>query len=238
MIRLRKGFGKHKKPISIFIKEGRSYAKISLGKRKTTLISLSDIELLKEHSLYAQKRKDGQFVARSSQTGSYLHRLIMNPTEYQEVDHINHEPLDNTRGNLRPCSPRQNCLAKRQELIEGFIGIKCIKKTKLVKLAKNHCGYRGKYRVKYPDGTLSAEKYNHASEAAEARDDFMEQEYFHRASEEETFHPHAFITWNGSSPITSANIIEMEDWIFDEIAESEPNAAVIRENHGWELTIY
>lgn len=234
MIRLRKGFGKHKKPISIFTEQGRSYAQISLGNRKTTLISLADIELLKEHSLYAQKRKDGQFVARSSQTGGYLHRLIMQPTEYQEIDHINHTPLDNTRGNLRPCSSRQNNLAKQQELVEGFVGIKCIQKTRLVKLAKHHYVKRGIYRVKYPDGTLSKEKYNKAFEAAEARDDFMEQEYFHREAEEETFHPHAFITWNGDSPVTSDNIIEMEDWIYDEIAESEQQAAEIRERYGWE----
>jgi hypothetical protein len=39
----------------------------------------------------------------------------------------------------------------------------------------------------------------------------MEQEYFHREGEEETFHPHAFITWSSDSPRTAANIIEMED---------------------------
>lgn len=197
-------------------------------------LTLIVFELLKEHSFYAQKRKDGQYVARSSQTGSYLHRLIMQPTEYQQIDHINHNPLDNSRGNLRPCSSRQNCLAKRQELVEGFVGIKCIKKTRWVRLSKGHYAERGKYRVKYPDGTLSTETYNHAFEASKARDDFMEQEYFHRSSEEERFHPHAFITWNGDSPVTSANITEMEDWIFDQIAESEHQAAVVRETYSWE----
>jgi hypothetical protein len=52
------------------------------------------------HSL---KKQDNKIVHRQ-----YLHRFIMEPSKAQFVDHINHNPLDNKRSNLRVCSMRQN----------------------------------------------------------------------------------------------------------------------------------
>ena len=37
-----------------------------------------------------------------------MHRQIMQPGEGLVVDHINHDPLDNTRANLRVCTQGQN----------------------------------------------------------------------------------------------------------------------------------
>ncbi len=96
---LRNGYGKHKRKVEIASYQGQYVALISLGKRKRAIISLSDIELLNDHSFYAHGRHDGQYVARSSQTQDYLHRILINPINKQEVDHINADPLDNTRGN-------------------------------------------------------------------------------------------------------------------------------------------
>lgn len=38
-----------------------------------------------------------------------LHRLILSATEKQSVDHINRDPLDNRRSNLRFANQSQNC---------------------------------------------------------------------------------------------------------------------------------
>ena len=44
----------------------------------------------------------------------YLHRLIMNldSKEKYEIDHINHNPFDNRKSNLRICSKSQNNMNK------------------------------------------------------------------------------------------------------------------------------
>lgn len=38
-----------------------------------------------------------------------MHRMIMNTVHFQEVDHKNHDTLDNRRKNLQNVSHRQNC---------------------------------------------------------------------------------------------------------------------------------
>lgn len=38
----------------------------------------------------------------------YMHRIIMGTPVGMETDHINGDPLDNRRSNLRVCTPRQN----------------------------------------------------------------------------------------------------------------------------------
>lgn len=43
-----------------------------------------------------------------------LHRLIVGANARLQVDHINHDGLDNRRANLRLCTPRQNSANRRQ----------------------------------------------------------------------------------------------------------------------------
>ena len=40
----------------------------------------------------------------------YMHRMILNPPKDKTVDHINHDPLDNRRKNLRVCTHQQNLM--------------------------------------------------------------------------------------------------------------------------------
>ena len=43
----------------------------------------------------------------------YMHRLILNPPEGMQTDHINGDGLDNRRANLRGCSAAQNVMNQR-----------------------------------------------------------------------------------------------------------------------------
>src|SRR5579863_1550584 len=64
-----------------------------------------------------------------------MHREIMKPSKDEEVDHINHDKLDNRRENLRVCTGSQNQCNRRRKLknTSGYKGV---------------CWYRSKNRWK------------------------------------------------------------------------------------------
>lgn len=49
---------------------------------------------------------------RKNRTSIYLHRLITGASKGQEIDHINRNPLDNRKENLRFCTRSQNNMNK------------------------------------------------------------------------------------------------------------------------------
>ena len=214
MTRLKNGYGYHKKNIQITLINDHMVAKIGIGKNQTTTISLYDINILERHSFYAHKRKDGKYVARSNTTGAYLHRIIMDPDGDQEVDHVDADPLNNTRGNLRRCTKRQNNLAKKSPLIKGFSGI--------------HQTQWGWYKAFDGEGGKVG-KYNTAEKAAKERDELMLEAYFHSESGEE-LHTYSFIDWNFESPVRSN---ESEDYLFDETQEAQWQSGQLLKEKGW-----
>lgn len=53
-----------------------------------------------------------------------MHRLIMAPPRHLFVDHINNDPLDNRRANLRLCTLQQNAMnAPGRGAVSGFKGV-------------------------------------------------------------------------------------------------------------------
>lgn len=100
------------------------YAEIILYDRQhnevaRALIDLEYVNLVEEYRWclckgYVYNRKIGK-----------LHRFIMNPPEDMVVDHINHNPLDNRKCNLRICTSQQNSmnLSKRSDNTSGYTGV-------------------------------------------------------------------------------------------------------------------
>ena len=63
------------------------------------------------YTYYAMCKKNG----RSDGRTIHLHRIILNATEMQEIDHVNGDGLDNRRCNLRFCTNSQNQANKRAQ---------------------------------------------------------------------------------------------------------------------------
>ena len=73
------------------------------NEKNRTLIDLEDIERIKE---YKWCESHNYIICR--ELNVRLHRFIMNCPEELVVDHINHNPLDNRKENLRICTSQQN----------------------------------------------------------------------------------------------------------------------------------
>lgn len=106
--------------------------KIDKSKHYTAYIDYSDFDTVKEYNLSAHhdKRKPDYLVyvhiSPSTPNGSIgLHRLIMDPPKDMVVDHINRNPLDNRRINLRVCTMEENNrnLSLRKNNTSGTMGV-------------------------------------------------------------------------------------------------------------------
>lgn len=109
-----------------------------------TLISTSKLERVKEypnswHVRWDESKKSFIVQGRmprekGKQKCVYLHRWIMNCPEGMQVDHINHDSLDNTDNNLRIVTQYENQQnmkgAKSSNLSSGILGVYWHKKSK------------------------------------------------------------------------------------------------------------
>ncbi len=83
-----------------------------------TRISQEDFEMVKGHSWHARPAKNTTYVAGwVDGKNTYLHRFLMGAAgRFQFVDHIDRDGLNNTRENLRFCTPAQNLANSRSRL--------------------------------------------------------------------------------------------------------------------------
>lgn len=96
---------------------------IKLTKGKFSLVDDEDFERESVHNWFAlyNPSNDSFYAVRnkklSDSSGSgiiYLHRSIMSPPKGLQVDHINHNTLDNRKENLRICTNLQNSTNRRK----------------------------------------------------------------------------------------------------------------------------
>lgn len=94
-------------------------APITLSQGKVALVDDSDFASLSQHRWYAMETNGIWYAARKSTKGEgkrttvLMHRQVLNPHRPYEVDHINHDGLDNRRNNLRLCRHSQNMANQR-----------------------------------------------------------------------------------------------------------------------------
>lgn len=106
--------------------------KIYLTQGFVTLVDERDYHVLVTSYLWhALRRADGKVCAvtgggsRSSKPRVYLHRLLLQPTDSEEVDHIDGDTLNNQRGNIRLCTRSQNMMntSKRGGTTSTYKGV-------------------------------------------------------------------------------------------------------------------
>lgn len=84
---------------------------IQLTRGFVTLVDDEDYEKIKPFKWGISSKDNGRAIAvqaRVNGKNTYLHRFIMNPEDDLVVDHIDRNPLNNQRSNLRICTRSEN----------------------------------------------------------------------------------------------------------------------------------
>jgi len=84
---------------------------IPLSQGMNALIDADDFDKVNKYNWCLDKRKDGRMYAVNKIKGKpkvYMHRLILSPSDSQQVDHREGAGLDNRKANLRICTNAQN----------------------------------------------------------------------------------------------------------------------------------
>lgn len=89
---------------------------------------------------------DGKYPQRRNNKEGHIrmHFLLMNPPKGKGVDHINGNPLDNQKANLRVCTRQQNSHngSKHKDGSSKYKGLEKSGKKWLVRVCKNYIRYR------------------------------------------------------------------------------------------------
>lgn len=89
-----------------------------------TLIDIQDIEKAQRYKWHMMS--NGYVAHKSTKISLLLHRYLTDPPKGMVVDHINRNPLDNRRSNLRICTQKQNArnLGIRSDNTSGYKGVR------------------------------------------------------------------------------------------------------------------
>jgi hypothetical protein len=99
---------------------------IQLTKGYVALVDDEDAEWLSKHRWHVCPDVRSKSVRAMSVVGgknTFMHRLILNPPAKLEIDHINGNPLDNRRSNLRIVTHQQNIWNRKLPTPFGFTGV-------------------------------------------------------------------------------------------------------------------
>ena len=109
--------------------------KIQLTQNKFTIVDDEDYEHLNQFNWHIKKGRNTYYAVRTNfklNKKIPMHRIIMNPSDNMQIDHINGNGLDNRKENLRVCNRYQNGGNSRlsKSNISGIKGVSWNKKNK------------------------------------------------------------------------------------------------------------
>ena len=98
---------------------------IRLTKGRTAIVDDTDYKTLSKYKWHALVTKHTSYAKRNSKNREaiLMHRQILGPPKGIQVDHINHNGLDNRRSNLRLATHGQNLARKRGIPKSGYKGV-------------------------------------------------------------------------------------------------------------------
>jgi hypothetical protein len=106
---------------------------VKLTRGKVAVVDDEDFETLSKHSWCAMRNYYGGWLAARGEKGKtiYMHRQLLNCPPNLQVDHIDHDTLNNTKSNLRIVTIQQNCLNRgiRSDNRTGFKGVSLVKSS-------------------------------------------------------------------------------------------------------------
>lgn len=123
----------------IEVKDGVGY--ITAANGMTIMVDEADIPAVSEFNWSAMHNGYTWYAVRSVKGKRMLmHRQLISPGSGEQVDHLDHNGLNNTRANMRLCSPSSNNFNKADPL--------------------NKTGFRGVYKATNCDRYFSTIKHN------------------------------------------------------------------------------
>lgn len=136
------------------------YVKIELTQGDYTVVNEDFFLNYRNHSFFRSKRKDRCYASVYIQGNlKLLHRVVMNAKQGQIVDHINGDPLDNRRENLRIVTHAQNAQNTRKQSGNQSSKFKGVSYNKSLKQYQAYIKKGGKrYHIGYYDYELAAAK--------------------------------------------------------------------------------
>ena len=109
----------------------KNYAEIIIESKKygikKVLIDLEDVEKCKEYCWILKYDKTIKNTYIHSSKGILLHRFLTNCPNDKVIDHINHNPLDNRKNNLKICVEIEN-LQNKKNNTSGHVGVSYYKR--------------------------------------------------------------------------------------------------------------
>ena len=133
------------------------------GKGKFALVDDEDFDWLNHYTWYCDKKGYAICKPAKYKTGFAMARLIMNCPKGLQVDHINHNKLDNRQQNLRICSNQENNFNKplNKNNTSGYKGVNSyIKNNKLFHRAYIKYNYKFIHLGHFPNEHWAAMAYD------------------------------------------------------------------------------
>ena len=122
-----------------------NYAKVYFKDRTYFICDKEDLKYVELRTWHKKKCGTGYAAARIDYKTAFFHRLVMNASGGKDIDHINHNTLDNRKTNLREVTHAENTWNRERKSKYGTGIKKCAYGGYVVTLGYD--GYVGTFKT-------------------------------------------------------------------------------------------